>query len=95
MSKDVVSVDQYSFKGTDYVTIRTQDGWIYRFQRPESHQPYVFDRKQAPSGRFSDHDTRTPKKVVAYMERRFDCAQLHPEKLKSVDTWNQAASEAN
>lgn len=85
-------VDEYSFSGTDYVTVKTRDGWTYRFMRPEEHQPYVFDMKQRPDGtRHNIPDTETPTPVVEYMEQHYDCAQLHPERLRSGDArWSDA-----
>lgn len=80
--KAVSSVDQYSYSGTDYVTVTTRDGWIYRFMRPNEHEPFVFDMKQRPDGTRSTIRTRTPSSVVEYMEANFDVAQLHPEHMK-------------
>lgn len=88
--KRVRHVDEYAFSGTDYVVLQTRDGWTYRFMRPEEHEPYRFDMKQRPDGS-RDHvrDTRTPQPVVAYMEERYDCAQLHPEKRRaSSNRWD-------
>lgn len=87
MSKTVVSVDEYAFKGTDYVTVETSDGWIYRFMRPEEHEPYRFDMKQRPDGsRDGVYETETPESVVRVMKSTYDCAQLHPERRKASDS---------
>lgn len=95
--KRVDGVEEYSYKGTDYLLVRTRDEWLYRFTRPNNGDnhgnsgtcpPYRFEKKQRPDGTWSDHDTRTPDAVVKFLELNYDVAQLHPQKKRQQRSFN-------
>lgn len=89
MTKSVIGYEEYEFKGTEYVSVETDDGWIYRFNRPESCVPYTFEMKQRPDGTTDESKNRVPSAVVEFMERKYDSAQLHPERKKKTDRWGK------
>lgn len=87
MSKRVKKVEEATYKGTDEVYVTTEDGWIYVFTRPDESDPYRFNRKRTPDAEISKTKSRTPKNVVEYMERAYDTAELHPQKVRSKSQW--------
>lgn len=85
-NKRITSIDEYSYKGTDHVTLQTADDWIYRFQRPEEHEPYRFEFRQDPDGNRSEERRRLPQKVIDYMDDHYDTAQFRHEMQKHDST---------
>lgn len=83
----VKSVDDYEFGGKEYVTVWCDNDWGYRFSRLRSDEPYTFDRKIRPNGDRVFNGEPTPKPVVEYMEKWYDCADLHRDRKKSDTTY--------
>lgn len=73
--------EKYTYKGTEYLTIKTKDGWLYRFERPSKEEegcpPFQFEKKQRADGTWSPTDDRLPDNVVEFIETAFDAADLN------------------
>lgn len=94
-NKDVKNSDEYTFSNTDYLIITTVDGWVYRFQRPNTHNPYVFEQRQRPDGsRDNIPNRRLPESVKEYIQEHFDGANLDPTpKNKQKGEYNKWNTE--
>ena len=88
MPKRVGTVEEAEFKGTEEVYVNTTDGWTYVFQRPSGSEAFRFKHKRRPDGSKSPLRHRTPEAVVEYMEKTYDCGNLHPEFKKSEGGWD-------
>lgn len=87
-NKNVRAYDNYTFKGTEYLEVKTRDGWLYRFCRPDESVPFQAERRQRPDGTWADRDDRLPDDVVNWLEdSRFDASDLHgrPSSLRRDD----------
>jgi len=88
MAKSVDSYEEYEHKGTEYLIIKTEDDWIYRFRRPSSAVPYTFQFRQRPNGERSFRDCYLPDAVVNFLEDSpsLDVSDMHArQKAKRRD----------
>lgn len=77
-SKRVSTYDHYTFKGTEYLEVKTRDDWLYRFVRPNEEVPFQEEKRQRPNGRWSTRDGYLPDHVANWLEdSRFDASDLH------------------
>ena len=68
MGKSISEIETYKLSGTEYLLVETNDGWYYRFLRPNDSVPFTFDIRQRPDGTRSDRDCYLPDSIVNILE---------------------------